>query len=137
MSTVRLQIVSAIAAALGTATGLVVYRNLDFALEDRNLPALVVRSLQDHPADSFISFTEHQAEIEIVVLIAGTADPESAADPYEALIHAAIFASGSFAGHAVVMERISGSWDFELGDCCARHLVYRISYRTTTTSLEA
>lgn len=139
MSTIRLQIVSAIAAALGVATGLPVFRNLDYALEDRNLPALVVRSLPDQTLDegNGVSFLEHQSEIEIIFLVANSEDPEAGADPYEAQVHAALTVPGSFAGHSNNVRRISGSWDFDLGDCCARHLVYQIEYSTSMASMEA
>lgn len=139
MSTFRLQIVSAIAAALSTAIGLVVHRNLDYALEDRNLPVLVVRSLPDQTLEdgNGVSILEQQADIEIVILVANSEDPEAAADPYEAQVHAALTVPASFAGHSNNVRRISGSWDFDLGDCCARHLVYQVEYSTSMTSLEA
>lgn len=139
MSTIRLQIVSAIAAALGTATGLPVFRNLDYALEDRNLPALVVRSLPDQTLDdgNGVSILEHQSEIEIVILVAESNDPEAAADHYEVQVHAALTVPASFAAHSNSVRRISGSWDFDLGDCCARHLVYQVGYSTSMISLEA
>ena len=98
MSTVRLQIVDAIAAALATATGLTVYRNLDYALEDSNLPALVVASGEEQVSDRMIGKIDHQVMLDIAVLIAGSATPESAADPYEAQIHAALFGATSFGG---------------------------------------
>jgi hypothetical protein len=138
MSTIRLQIVDAIAAALGEATNLTPYRNLDFALEAENLPALVVISgpdrLDETPAP--LSVMDQTAELEIVVLVANSANPEAAADPYEAFIHAALMAATDFGGHSVLMNRGGGAWSFDLGDCAARHLSYRVGYRTSFTNLE-
>lgn len=137
MSTVRLQIVDAIAAALATATGLTVYRNLDYALEDSNLPALVVASGEEQVSDRMIGKIDHQVMLDIAVLIAGSATPESAADPYEAQIHAALFGATSFGGFPLLMERVSAGWQFDLGDCCARGLRYQFTHTTSMTSLES
>lgn len=137
MSTVRLQIVSAIATALATATDLTVFRNLDFALEEENLPALVVISGPDKPDEEAtqISVLDQSAILEITVLVANSADPESAADTPEAAIHAALMGATAFAGHSVKVDRLSGDWSFDLGDCAARHLSYRIGYRTAFADL--
>lgn len=138
MSTVRLQIVDAIAAALALATGLPLYRNLDYALDAIKLPALVVVSGDDAPdeAGSPLGMQYHSANLEITVLIAQSTNPEADADPLEALVHAALMGTAAFAGFTVMMNRLGGGWSFDLGDCAARHLTYRIGYRTNFTDLE-
>lgn len=138
MSTVRLQIVDAIATALGTATGLEVHRNLDYALEDENLPALVVMSGDDAPdeAPTQIQVLDQVMSLEITVLAAASANPEAAADPFEAAVHAALCAAATFGGHAVIVNRQGGSWAFDLGDIAARSVRYRIGYRTRWADLE-
>lgn len=139
MSTVRLQIVDAIATALGSATGLTTHRNLDYALEAENLPVLVVMSGDDSPEEPSgpLGMLDQTAMLDIAILVANSENPEAAADPYEAQIHAALFATGSFAGVSVLMDRQGGGWAFDLGDCAARSLRYRVGYRTSFTSLES
>lgn len=138
MSTVRLQIVNAIATALATATGLTVHRNLDYALEDENLPALVVLSGDDAPdeAPTQIHVLDQVMSLEITVLAAASANPEAAADPFEAAVHAALCGVATFGGHAVIVNRQGGSWAFDLGDIAARSVRYRIGYRTRWADLE-
>lgn len=137
MSTVRLQIVDAIAAALAQATRLPLFRNLDYALDEINLPALVVISGDDVPsADSPLGAQYHDANLEITVLVAQSANPEADADPYEALIHATLMGGTVFASYPVMMNRLGASWSFDLGDCAARHLTYRVGFRTNFTDLE-
>lgn len=137
MTTVRLQIVDAAAAALATATGLTVYRNLDYALDAGNLPALAVVSGDDAPGpDGSFDQAHTEASIDIAVLIANDADPEAAADPYESQIHAAMMTPTGFAGHPVRMERGPGGWAFDLGDCAVRHLNYRVGFWTDRLNLE-
>ena len=139
MSTIRLQIVNAIATALGTATGLTVWRNLDFALETEKLPALVVMSGDDSPEPDLTQnqVLDQTVAIEVTVLIANSATPEASADPYEADVHSSLLGAASFGGHPVMIDRISGGWNFDLGDCAARHLNYRIAYRTRFADLES
>lgn len=137
MSSIRLQVVDAIATALATATGLTVFRNLDQALDQRLMPAVVVRSSEDRVLGQAISLLDQQADLEIIVLFAFGKTPEADCDPYECEIHAALMASPIFGGVTVLMERLGGMWTFDLGDCAARTLNYRFGYRTSVTSLEA
>lgn len=139
MTTVRLQIVDAIATALAAATGLTVHRNLDYALEDTNLPVLALMSGDDAPTEAPgpLGVLDQTALLDIAVLVAHSENPEAAADPYEAQIHAALFAATEFAGFGVLMDRLGGGWAFDLGDCAARSLRYRVGYRTSFTSLES
>lgn len=139
MSTVRLQIVDALATTMGAATGLTVFRNLDFALDEVNLPALTVISGSDSPdaETSPLGVLDQICDVEIDVLIAHSANPEAAADPYEAQIHAALMATSVFGGHSVDVARLGGQWSFDLGDCAARRLAYRLRYRSSHLSLEA
>ena len=138
MTTVRLAIVDAIAVAIDTATGLKAYRNLDFAVEDRNLPVLAITSADDSPADVSgpLGSLDQQVLVDIGVLVAMSDNPEAAADPFEAQIHAALFSGATFGGQPVLVDRVGGSWAFDFGDCAARTLRYRIGYRTSFTSLE-
>ncbi|MBI3096341.1 MAG: hypothetical protein HYY97_15845 [Rhodocyclales bacterium] len=137
MTTVRLQVVDAVATALESATRLTLWRNLDYALESENLPALVVISGEDKPDEnpSPLGVLDQNVVIEIDVLLANSENPEAAADPYEAAIHAAMMASG-FAGYGDLVRRLGGTWDFDLGDCAARRLAYRVGYRTAENNLE-
>lgn len=137
MTTVRLQIVEAIAAALATATGLTVYRNLDYALEAEKLPVLLVQSGDDAPEESptQMQVMDQAMNLEVTVLAAASEDPEAAADPYEASVHAALCGAAAFGGHGVLVNRQGGSWAFDLGDIAARTLRYRIGYRTRWADL--
>lgn len=139
MSSIRLQIVTGLVVVLNSATSLEVYRNLDYALEDNNLPALAVRSGEDQVTDTDISATgdmEQQFNLDVSILIANSADPESAADVFEVQAHAALAGTSVIGTHAVEIERVSGGWDFDLGDCCERRIVYRVGYRSSIASLE-
>lgn len=140
MSSVRLQVVSGLVAALSTATSLTTYRNLDYALEDKNLPALVVRSGDDQVTDSDLNATgdmDQQLMLVVSILIAESADPEAAADAFECLVHASLAGTNAVAGHAVQISRVSGDWDFDLGDCCERRVIYRVGYSNSIASLES
>lgn len=136
MSTVRLRIVDAMAAAIAAATGLTPYRNLDYALEANNLPAVVLRAGHEGASAGEISATTTEAEVEIHVLVSNSANPEASADPIDALIHRALFADFRFGGLARELNRVSAGWDFDLGDCCQRSLVYRVAYSTKVNDLE-
>lgn len=138
MATIRLQIVTEIAEGLGAATGLPVHRNLDYALEDRNLPVLAVTSGPDQPADSGspLGMLDQEATLEIDILLARSPDPETSIDPHEAAVHSFLAAVTNLAGQPVTIERISGDWVFDLGDCVARRLSYRYGYRTAAANLE-
>ena len=140
MSSIRLQIVEAIAAALATATGLTVHRNLDYALKANKLPAIALMSGRDEPAGAgYVSHIEHIANITAVVLVAADGDPEAAADPVECDIHAALVAHfPTFGVHQLVsMARGQCDWNFDLGDCAARELSYSFGFITTLASLES
>lgn len=136
MSSIRLQVVDAIAASLAAATGIKLYRNLDHAVSERRLPALVVRSGEDRTLGQTIGQIDQQAEIGISILVACNESPETEADPHECGIHAALMASPIFGGVSVLMERIGGNWSFDLGDIAERTLIYRFGYRTAVTNLE-
>lgn len=138
MATVRLQIVNAIATALATATGLTVHRNLDYAIADGALPAIAVISVEDAPQeDSGINALRQSGLIEVAVLVSGSANPEAAADPFEADIHAALYAAHAFGGHAAFFQRVAASWQFDLGDSAARLLRYSFTYETALADLES
>lgn len=136
MSTVRLQIISAVAAALETATGLTVYRNLDYALESENMPAIALQSGPDRSETGINGVMNFDADIEIHILVANSSDPESEADQIEAQAHRALFADFRFGGLARNLERVSADWNFDLGDCCQRSLVYRVQFAARYNDLE-
>lgn len=136
MSTVRLRIVDAMAAAIATATGLVPHRNLDYALESENLPAVVLQSGPDRSQTGISAVLNSDADIEVHILVANSANPESAADAIEVQVHAALFADFRFGGLARELERVSADWNFDLGDCCQRSLVYRVSFAARLNDLE-
>lgn len=139
MSTVRLQIIDALAGKVRTATELPLFRNLDFALDADSLPALVVISGGDAPDVDLspLGVLDQTCDVEIDVLVAGSSNPEADADPYEAAIHAALMASSDFGGYSAEVARLGGQWSFDLGDCAARRLAYRLRYRSSHLSLEA
>lgn len=140
MTTLRLQIVDAIAAAIATATPTAKhFRDLDYALESEKTPAVAVVSSDDMPEDGPQGLRRlfQQVDIDVHVLIGKSAAPETAADPFEAAIHKAIVVPASFASQAVRTERLPCSWDFSLGNCADRTLRYRIHYQTALEDLEA
>lgn len=138
MATVRLAIVDEIASGLARSTGLRVHRNLDYAIEDRNLPAISVTSGNDQPADSAapLGVLDQEVQVDINIIVARSANPEATVDPHEAAIHSWLYSITELAGQPVLVDRISGAWDFDLGDCGARRLSYRFGYRTSANNLE-
>lgn len=138
MSTVRLQIVDAAASAIATATALTVHRNLDYAIADGSLPAVAVTSVEDAPQeDSGMNALRQSGLIEVALLVSGSATPEADADPYEAAVHAALYGSHQFGGHAAFFQRVAASWQFDLGDSAARLLRYSFTYQTALADLES
>lgn len=145
MATVRLQIVDAVSARIAAVTVGEPYRNLDQALEDENLknrPAVAVMSGPDgrsdkHRAPASGSMSVRDADVHVAILVAKSADPESAADAVESAIHAAIMTDTTLGGLALSIESLGGDWAFDLGDCCTRRLAYRITFRHQTAHLEA
>lgn len=137
MSTIRLRIADAMASAISTATGLTPYRNLDYALEDKNLPAVALQSGDEGDSSGIGGVATTDAMVSIHILVAGSGDPELAADSLEAQIHAALFADLRFGGLARELRRVSGGWNFDLGDCCQRTINYQFFYNTRIDNLEA
>lgn len=138
MSTVRLQIVDAAASAIATATALTVHRNLDYAIADGSLPAVAVTSVEDAPQeDSGMNALRQSGLIEVALLVSGSATSEADADPYEAAVHAALYGSHQFGGHAAFFQRVAASWQFDLGDSAARLLRYGFTYQTALADLES
>lgn len=134
-ASLRLLAVEALAAAAEAAASLSLYRNMDYALRDKKLPVLVVIDGGDHPTPGYITRQEWQAFIDFTILVSSSSNPASDADGYETLIHAAIVGARTFGGVDVIVERVSGDWDFDFGDCAARSISYRITYQTAATSL--
>lgn len=137
MATVRLQIVAAVAAALDAALAIPVYRNLDYAISEGSLPALAVQSVDDATSEGRLNALEQEMQLDIVVLVSGSADPEAAVDPYEAAAHAVLYGAATFGGHPVVVRRIGAAWQFDLGDSAQRSLRYGIAYASAVADLEA
>lgn len=131
----RLLAVEALATAAAAAAGLTLYRNLDYAIRDTKLPALVVVDGSDQPVPGYVTSQEWQAVVDVTVLVAASSNPAADADGYESLIHAAIVGLTTLGGVPVIVEPIGGDWDFSFGDCAARHCGYRITYQTAATSL--
>lgn len=138
MSSVRLVIVGGIASAIQNAVTASVYRNLDLALEAQNLPSVVVTSGDDMPTgDSPTGLLEQMADIEIQVLVAKSANPESAADVIEVAVHQALvgYLTANPSGPVIELKRNTCSWAFDLGDCAARTLRYQFTYRTSHSDI--
>ncbi len=140
MTTLRLQIVDAIADALAAAIPTAKhYRNIDYALEAQKLPAIAVQEQENAPDGQEGPLTKlyQYVEIEFHILIARSSTPAKDADPYEALIHRTLMPATSFASQPVRIECLPASWEFNLGDCAARTLRYRVRYSTSLADLEA
>lgn len=130
MTTQRLQVRNALKTVVGTAAGLTVHLNLDYALEDRNLPCAALQSGNDEASDEAGTLLNSSreggtAKFAVCVLVAESADPEAAADSYEALIRAAILSNPTLSGKAVHTHYRSGEWEFDLGDCALRRLIFQ------------
>lgn len=142
MTTVRLQIVDAIAtaiAAVATPAGANIYRNIDHALSANRLPAIAIIDGEDavDAEAGPLNQLYQVAEIEFHILVANSETPAASADPFEAAIHGALMTPTSFASHPVRVERIGGTWQFGLGDCADREIRYRVRYVTSLDDLEA
>lgn len=132
MSTTRLQIRDALAALVVSATGLAVHTNLDFALEDGALPCAAIVSGSDEvdgAGSSLDGLREAQtARFRVDVLVAGSADPEAAADAFEGPLRAALRAGPTLGGLALLARYAGGQWEFDLGDCAVRRLFFQVDF---------
>lgn len=130
MSTKRLLVRNAFIAAAQTATGLVPFRNLDFALAENRLPALAVLSAHDAVDDDTGDFAEpgYVVRFEAHVLVAGASDPEAAADVIEKALRDALTANPTLTGLAIDVAYRGGDWNFDLGDCAARRLAFDVRF---------
>lgn len=130
MSTARLAVRNALVSVIGTATGLTVYRNLDYALEERLLPAVAVTSDDDGRATELDTLDEQgrQARFFVHVLVAASADPEADADVIEDQFMAAVRADWTLGGAAIYGEYLGGEWNFDLGDCAIRRLALEFNF---------
>jgi hypothetical protein len=130
MSTARLQARDALVERLEACSGLTVHRNLDYALEDRNLPTLAVQSGNDEalPEASSFAIESGSARFGIAILVQSGADPEAAADVIEEALRADLKAHPTLTGKAVSLRYQGGEWDFELGDLALRRLIYEVTF---------
>lgn len=133
MSTQRLAVRDALIGLIETATGLTVYRNLDYAIETKRLPAVAVVSGPDDVDDETSDMDDpgYEARFAVHLLVASSADPEAAADAYEDLIRAAVAASPSLSDLALDTTYRGGDWDFDLGSCAARQLSFSVRFIDT------
>lgn len=136
MSSIRLRIADAVADVIATATGLVVFRNLDRALEAERAPAVNVESGPDNSQAQPAGIQESTVDIIVSILVSQSSSPEAAADPYEVQIHDALFADRRLGGLATLLQRLGGQWAFDLGDSVSRQITYRYTYRTPINALE-
>ena len=130
MSTRRLQVRDALVALVAASSGLTPYLNLDYALEDRNPPAVAVVSGDDAPLPSNHTYDElaWRVRFGVHVLVAMSADPEAAADAIEASILAALAGDIDLGGVATRYEVAGGEWEFDLGDCALRRVLIDIIF---------
>jgi hypothetical protein len=130
MTTTRLLVRNALIARLETTTGMTALRNLDFAVEDRNLPALAVQSGNDdyYPEASTIAGDAGQARFGVVLLVEASDDPEAAADVFEAAIRADLKANPTLSGAAISLRYLGGEWDFDYGDLALRRLIFEVIF---------
>lgn len=130
MSTRRLQVRDALATLVATSTGLTVHKNLDFAIEDQLLPVGVVMSGNDAIDDELSDFDQDgiTARFGVHILVARSTDPEAAADVFEALLQTALGADPTLGGVASLVRYRGGEWDFDLGDCAVRRLVFETTF---------
>lgn len=137
MSSLRLQIRNAMIAAIDGAISPAVHGNLDYAIEEGKLPACAVQT--DGDADQMGqpgNRSETSADIGVHYLVKNSADPETEADQYEVAGHAALFADPRFGGLATRLERLGGTFNFDMGDFCDRTVNYRVWFRTSLNNLE-
>lgn len=133
MSTTRLAVRDALATLVATATGLTVHKNLDYAIQDENLPCAALQSGNDETDDAAGTFLNNTREggtarFGVNLLVASGSDPEAAADAYEAPIRAAILNDSTLAGEATEVRYLAGEWEFDLGDCAIRRLIFQATY---------
>lgn len=130
----RLQVAETLALRVVEATGLPLRRNLDYALDEAVLPAVVVQSGADAPNDEFTTANAEarSLDMEVILLVANTDDRELATDLYESQIAAALALDETLGGAAVVGRYTGGSWQFDLGDVAARSLAYSFVFYPDT-----
>jgi predicted oxidoreductase len=128
-----LQVRDALATLVATAASLTVHKNLDYAILDENLPCAAIQSGNDEADDAAGTLMNNSREggsarFAVNVLVAASDDPEGAADVFEALIRAAVLSNLTLSGKATQVRYLGGEWEFDLGDCAIRRLIFQATF---------
>lgn len=139
MTTKREHILSAIATALASTTGVNgrVYRSRVEAFARAELPALVVEPITDDASiDTSLPTYTWRLTVRVMVIVRG-AVPDQLADPIVADMHSRLVADLTLGGYAMDVQPINVSWEMVEGDQPTGVVMcdYRVLYRTTVTAL--
>lgn len=139
MTTKREQILSAIATALASTSGVGgrVYRSRVEAFARSECPALVIEATSDEASiDTSLPTFTWRLTVQIAVVVRGTV-PDQLADPIVQSLHSKLTADLTLGGYAMDIQPMNVSFDLVEGDqptgvvTCA----YRVLYRTSVTDL--
>lgn len=140
MSTIREQILTAIATALvGTAgVGTRIYRSRPEAVSRAESPALLIEPVQNQSQQFVIGYLQHTLTVNITVISRG-AIPDQLADSTINSLHGKLMADLTLGGLCQDVQPGATRFSIEDGDQPAAAIAceYNIIYRTTLTNLSA
>lgn len=142
MSTIREQILTAIATSLGTITDATggVYRSRVGALTRSQTPSIVVEPVEDTADPSTIGVIFWSLLLRVAVVVRGTAvtdAPDQLADPIVKEIHDRMISDKSLGGISMDIEPVSVKFEIVEGDqpIGVISLGYKVDYRTKAEDL--
>jgi len=141
MTTKREQILSAIATALASTSGVSgrVFRSRVEAFGRSECPALVIEpSSDDATIDTSLPTLTWRLTVRVAVIVRGNV-PDQLADPIIESLHSKLTADLTLGGNAMDIQPINVSWELVESDQPTGVVMcdYRVLYRTTYTNLSA
>lgn len=141
MTTKREQILTAIASALATTTGVGgrVYRSRVTAMQRAESPAIVIEPISDTPTqNTSLPTLDWRMRVRVTVIVRGDA-PDQLADPIIESMHAKMVADLTLGGYAIDVQPDEVTYNMLDADQPAGVIFndYIVQYRTTVASLAA
>lgn len=136
MASKREQIITYLAASLGTITGLPTFRSRVEPFARNKIPAITVEPAQDTPSSTVIGFLDWSLIVLVTVYVRGEA-PDQLADPHIEKIYEKMMADLTLGGLAMGVEPVSYESKLFEGDKpvgCFEN-AFRVTYRTQEQNL--
>jgi len=139
MTTKREQILTAIAAALASTSGVSgrVFRSRVEAFGRSEVPALVVEPISDDATiETSLPTLTWRLGVRVAVIVRGNI-PDQIADPIVQSLHSKLSTDLTLGGYAMDIQPVSVSWELVESDQPTGVVMcdYRVLYRTTVSDL--